>query len=152
MVYKTLNNNENVILADYVRAYKYKNKDAKILIGADSQNTSTKTIYVVVVALYTEGKGAHLVYNKWKEPRERSTPTRLLKEVWSAVECAEYLKEKFGYDEIGMIDIDLNPDPKYKSNQVFRQAVGLVEGMGYKVRTKHKGAMITYAADHLAKH
>jgi predicted RNase H-related nuclease YkuK (DUF458 family) len=52
---------------------------------------------------------------------------------------------------IEVIDIDLNPDPKYKSNEVFRQAVGLVEGMGYEVRYKTLGPIATYAADHLVK-
>lgn len=151
MVYKRFDTRQNIDLIQYIREYKMKYPNTQILIGADSQNISYKTTYVVVVALYNEGKGAHLLYNKWKEPQEYSTSTRLLKEVWSAVECAEYIKEQFGYDDIGVVDIDLNPDPKYKSNQVFRQAVGLVEGMGYKVRTKHRGAMITYAADYLAK-
>jgi predicted RNase H-related nuclease YkuK (DUF458 family) len=45
----------------------------------------------------------------------------------------------------------LNPDQRYKSNEVFRQAVGMVEGMGYKVRYKTMDPMITYAADHLIK-
>jgi len=45
----------------------------------------------------------------------------------------------------------LNPDPRYKSNEVFRQAVGLVEGMGYEVRYKTLGPIATYAADHLVK-
>ena len=49
------------------------------------------------------------------------------------------------------IDIDLNPDPRFKSNEVFRQAVGLVEGMGYEVRYKTLGPIATYAADHLVK-
>jgi predicted RNase H-related nuclease YkuK (DUF458 family) len=49
------------------------------------------------------------------------------------------------------IDVDLNPDPRYKSNEVFRQAIGMVEGMGYKVRYKTMDPMITYAADYLIK-
>ena len=47
--------------------------------------------------------------------------------------------------------MDLNPDPKYKSNEVFRQAVGMVEGMGYNVRYKTLGPIATYCADHLVK-
>jgi len=63
---------------------------------------------------------------------------------------AEWLKEN-GLPKATWIDIDLNPDPKYKSNSVLRQAVGLVEGMGYKVRYKHLGALTTYAANHLVR-
>ena len=56
-----------------------------------------------------------------------------------------------GLPKAKWIDIDINPDPKYKSNEVLRQAVGLVEGMGYKVRYKTLGPIATYAADHLVK-
>ena len=55
------------------------------------------------------------------------------------------------YADVKYIDIDLNPDPKYKSNEVFRQAVGLVEGMGYSVRYKTLGPIATYAADNLVR-
>jgi len=40
---------------------------------------------------------------------------------------------------------------KFSSAQTHRQAVGLVEGMGYKVRYKHLGALTTYAANHLVR-
>jgi hypothetical protein len=104
----------------------------------------------VVVALYRSGKGAHVLYRRWKTKREHVRNVRLLNEVWYAVETAELLKEA-GIPKPKWIDIDLNPDPKYKSNEVFRQAVGLVEGMGYEVRYKTLGPIATYAADHLVK-
>jgi predicted RNase H-related nuclease YkuK (DUF458 family) len=81
---------------------------------------------------------------------EHNTPSRLLGEVWKSLEMAEFLKEN-GLPKPTWIDIDLNPDPKYKSNTVLRQAVGMVEGMGYKVRYKHVGALMTYAANHLVR-
>jgi predicted RNase H-related nuclease YkuK (DUF458 family) len=81
---------------------------------------------------------------------EYNTPTRLLNEVWKSIELSEWLKEN-GLPKVKWIDIDLNPDPKYKSNTVFRQAVGLVEGMGYQVRYKHMGALTTYSANYLVR-
>jgi len=152
MTYTRFDTRNNVDLANYIHEYKKIHPETQILIGADSQNVSKKTVYVVVVALYIEGKGAHILFNKWNVKKVNNMAERLLHEVWSAVKTAEYIKEQLGYDQVGIVDIDLNPDPKYKSNTVFRQAVGLVEGMGYKVRTKHTGALITYAADYLAKH
>ena len=139
---------ENVI--DYIRNYISERNDVEILIGCDSQNFSDKTIYAIVVALYNKGKGAHVLYRRWKTDREPTRSVRLLNEVWYAVETAEFLKEA-GIPKPKWIDIDLNPDPKYKSNSVLRQAVGMVEGMGYKVRYKHLGALMTYAANHLVR-
>ena len=150
MTYKKLYSGEKVDLLYYVKEYMELNNDVEILIGCDSQNFSDKTIYAIVVALYHKGKGAHVLYNKWKTQREQTRSVRLLNEVWYAVEVAESMKNS-GIPKVKWIDIDITPDPRFKSNEVFRQAVGLVEGMGYEVRYKSLGPIATYAADHLVK-
>ncbi len=150
MKYKKLYGRDEFELIPYVKEYLENNDNIEILIGCDSQNFSDKTIYAVVVALYTTGKGAHVLYRRWKTEREPVRSVRLLNEVWYAIETAEFLREA-GIPKPKWIDIDLNPDPRFKSNEVFRQAVGLVEGMGYEVRYKTLGPIATYAADHLVK-
>jgi len=140
---------ENLI--EYIKDYVSTRKDVEILVGSDSQcYRNTKTVYGAVIALYTPGKGAHVLCSRESMPMEKNTAVRLMTEVWKSIEIAEYLREN-GLPKPKWIDIDLNPDPKYKSNSVLRQAVGLVEGMGYQVRYKHLGAMITYAANHLVR-
>ena len=150
MTYKKLYSGEKVDLISYVKEYMETHKGVEILIGCDSQNFNNRTIYAIVVALYHTGKGAHVLYNKWTAQREPTRSVRLLNEVWYAVEVAEMMKNA-DIPKVKWIDIDINPDPKYKSNEVFRQAVGLVEGMGYQVRYKTLGPIATYAADHLVK-
>ncbi len=150
MEYKRLYDGKKVDLIEYVGEYLKEKPNAEILIGCDSQNFSDKTIYAIVVALYDVGKGAHVLYKKWKTEREWTRNIRLLNEVWYAVEVAEAMKEA-GLPKVKWIDIDINPDPRYKSNEVLRQAVGMVEGMGYKVRYKTLGPIATYCADHLVK-
>jgi len=150
MKYKKLYGKEELELVPYVKDYLESNEGVEILIGCDSQNQGEKTTYAIVVALYRNGKGAHVLYKKWKTEREYTRSIRLLNEVWYAVETAEFMREA-GIKKPKWIDIDLNPDPRYKSNEVFRQAVGLVEGMGYEVRYKSLGPIATYAADHLVK-
>ena len=150
MEYKRLYDGVKVDLISYVQDYIKTKDNVEILIGCDSQNFSDRTIYAIVVALYDKGKGAHVLYNRWKTQKEPTRNIRLLNEVWYAVETAEHMKMA-GLPKVKWIDIDINPDPKYKSNEVLRQAVGLVEGMGYKVRYKTLGPIATYAADHLVK-
>lgn len=150
MKFKRMDSKEQFELVDYVRDYLEQHKDVELLIGCDSQNYADSTIYAVVVALYHTGKGAHLIFNRWRTQKEQVRNVRLLNEVWYAVEAAEELKNS-GLPKVTWIDIDLNPDPRYKSNEVFRQAVGLVEGMGYKVRYKTLGPIVTYCADHIVK-
>ena len=150
MEYKRLHDSVKVDLITYIKDWLEAKPNVEILIGCDSQNFSDKTIYAIVVALYDKGKGAHVLFNRWKSQREPTRNIRLLNEVWYAVEVAEELKNA-GLPKVKWIDIDINPDPKYKSNEVLRQAVGMVEGMGYSVRYKTLGPIATYAADHLVK-
>lgn len=149
--FKTLYGNPIPNLIEYIRNYIEGRDNIEILIGSDSQcYKNTKTVYGVVIALYTPGRGAHVVCTKEVTGMDYNTSNRLLTEVWKSIEIAEFLKEN-GLPKAKWIDIDLNPDPKYKSNSVLRQAVGLVEGMGYKVRYKQLGALSTYAANHLVR-
>ncbi len=149
--FKTLYGTPITDVVDYIREYISTREDVEILIGSDSQcYGNRKTIYGIVVALYTKGKGAHVLCTRETVPMEHNTQSRLLSEVWKSIEIAEFLKEN-GLPKPTWIDIDLNPDPKYKSNSVLRQAVGMVEGMGYKVRYKQLGALMTYAANHLVR-
>ncbi len=150
MEYKRLYDGEKIDLIQYVGEWMKSKPNAEILIGCDSQNFKDRTIYAIVVALYDTGKGAHVLYKRWRTQREWTRSTRLLNEVWYSVEVAEEMRAA-GLPKVRWIDIDINPDPKYKSNEVFRQAVGMVEGMGYKVRYKSLGPIATYCADHLVK-
>lgn len=149
-VFKTLHESKKVELISYVKQYVADHPDIEILIGCDSQNRKRESIYAVVIGLYTPGKGAHVLYSRFSTPRERENTVRLLNEVWHSIETAEALKNELGI-KATWIDIDLNPDPKYRSNQALTSAVGIVTGMGYKVRHKGNSPIMTYAADHLVK-
>ena len=135
-----------VNLEDYVKSYLASHPDIQILVGCDSQNKGLSTHYAVVVVLYSEGHGGHVIFRKWRVPRENVRTIRLLNEAWYSVETAELLR-KAGLPKPRWIDLDLNPDPKYKSNEAFRQAVGLCEGMGYEIRFKSLGPLVTAVAD-----
>jgi predicted RNase H-related nuclease YkuK (DUF458 family) len=149
-VFRTLGDGEKIELLSYIKGYLELHSGVQILIGCDSQNRKDDTIYAVVIGLYTPGKGAHVLYTKFSTVRERDSVSRLLNEVWFSVETAEIIKKDLGV-VAKWIDIDLNPDPKYRSNQALTSAVGIVTGMGYQVRHKGNSPVMTYAADHLVK-
>ena len=149
-VFKTLSNGKKVDLIPYVKQYVTEHPDIEILIGCDSQNRKRESIYAVVIGLYRPGKGAHVLYSRFATARERENTVRLLNEVWHSVEVAELIKERLGI-KATWIDIDLNPDPKFRSNSALASAVGVVTGMGYKVRHKGLSPVMTYATDHLVK-
>lgn len=150
MEFKTLRDRKSIDLVDYVRSYLNENPEVEILIGCDSQNHLDTTVYATVVALYFPRNGAHVLFCKEVTPIERTRQVRLMNEVWKSIEVAERLRLA-DLPRAKYIDVDLNPDKKYKSNEVLRSAVGLVEGMGYTVRYKSLGALVTHAADALVK-
>jgi len=150
MEFKKLRDRNSIDLVDYVRSYLIENPEVEILIGCDSQNHLDTTVYATVVALYFPRNGAHVLYCKEITPIERTRQVRLMNEVWKSVEVAEKLRLA-DLPRAKYIDVDLNPDKRYKSNEVLRSAVGLVEGMGYTVRYKSLGALVTTAADALVK-
>jgi len=149
-VFKTLISDKSVDLIPYIKSYLEKFPETQMLIGCDSQNKNKDTIYAIVIGLYKPGKGAHVLYSKFTKNRECENIVRLLNEVWFSVEVAENIKNELNLTAT-WIDIDLNPDPKWKSNEALSSAVGIVTGMGYKVRHKGNSPVMTYAADTLVK-
>jgi predicted RNase H-related nuclease YkuK (DUF458 family) len=150
MDFKILVSNARVEVFDYVKSYLDKNPDTQIMIGCDSQNKGDNTIYGVVLVLYRNGKGGHVLYRKITFPRIRDRWMRLWKEVELSVELANFLVDR-GLSKAKWIDIDLNPDPRFKSNDVLRAAVGLVESMGYKARVKPFASVASCVADKICK-
>ena len=136
---------------DYIKRYVETHDSIEILVGTDSQNRGDNTIYSTVIALYEPGHGAHCIFRRWREPRERIRATRLMNEVWASLACAEDLK-KHGVRKVKYIDIDINPSPRFKSNEVYTSAKGMIEGMGYEVRFKTFGPLVTTMADYVVKH
>lgn len=143
-------NGTRVDLVEYLKEYIASHPGIELLVGCDSQNMGRETSYAIVVAMYTPGHGGHVIFRRWRTPKEVVRATRLLNEVWYSVETAEEIR-KAGLPKPKWIDLDLNPDPRYKSNEVLRQAVGLCEGMGYEVRFKSLGPLVTTMADSIAR-
>ena len=141
---------ENV--AEYVKKYcdEHKNVDIEILIGTDSQNKARHTTYSTVIVLYTPSHGGHCIFKRWKTPKETVRQVRLLKEVEESLNTANELVEA-GCKKPKYIDIDINPNPQFKSYEVYQAGKGWVESSGYEVRCKTLGAMATCAADWLVK-
>jgi predicted RNase H-related nuclease YkuK (DUF458 family) len=137
--------------SSYIKKYLEFRPDIEIIIGTDSQVEAGVTTYATVIALYTPGRGAHCIYEKWEEDSAQEMNTRLINEVNASIACADALV-KDGVRKPKYIDIDINPNPEYKSNKIFPAAKGIVEGMGYTVRYKKLGPLVTTIADYIVKH
>lgn len=157
-VFKSLTDRKEIDLIPYIKNYLETHPDTKIYVGCDSQNAKYTTSYAAVIVLHHNGKGGHVLYSHNVVPRNRYKQSlgtgvefaRLWVEVEKAIEVAEYLRTS-GIQKPSFIDIDLNPDPRFKSNQALRAALGYVESMGYIARCKPDAVSATYVADKICK-
>ena len=136
-------------LVPYVKDYVLRFPNTEILIGCDSQNSGKYTSYAVVVVLYEPGHGGHVIYRRIMEDREKNRHVRLMNEVWKSIEVATLLRDN--NLNIKYIDIDINPNPRYKSNEVYDSAFGLVRGCGFECRYKTLAPLCTTMADYVAR-
>lgn len=150
LTFKKFTGEKLVNVTDYVKNYCNKNKEVEILIGTDSQNRGLKTVYSTVIVLYTPGHGGHCIFRRWNTPKERVRSVRLLNEVEESIKTAQTLVDA-GCNKPKYIDIDINPNPRYKSYEVYQTAKGWVESLGYEVRFKTIAALATSVADWLVK-
>jgi predicted RNase H-related nuclease YkuK (DUF458 family) len=146
--FKSLSTRKEVDLIPYVKDFLANNLDTTIYVGCDSQN-ERYTTYAVVIVLHNPGKGGHVLYAKDIVNRIPDRFIRLWNEVEYSLQTAVILSEN-GIDP-NYIDLDLNPDPKYKSNQVLRAALGYIESMGYTPRCKPEAMVASYVADAICK-
>jgi predicted RNase H-related nuclease YkuK (DUF458 family) len=124
-------------LGAYVRDYLAKHDDVKVYVGIDSEQHKRHTTYGMVVILYHDKKGGHLVFKR-DNAHDPATGKRIkirdmFQKLWKEVELAEALGSYFeteleghykrftieelmkrGYgahqDKLVDIDLDLNPD------------------------------------------
>jgi predicted RNase H-related nuclease YkuK (DUF458 family) len=100
----------------------------KIYVGADSKRVKKKVVYVTVVVLHFDGnKGGKIFKEIVVEPYFGNIKQRLMNEVYRAIGVAYQLVDHVQGRDFE-IHLDLNPDPKHKSNVAVKEAVGYVLG------------------------
>jgi predicted RNase H-related nuclease YkuK (DUF458 family) len=149
-IFQSLTNHQVIDLIPYLKTKLEESDDIKIYIGTDSQNIGSRTVYAMVIVLHYGNRGGHVVYSKKSISRIRDRFTRLWMEVEDSVALALHL-EANGIKKVDFIDLDFNPDPKYKSNAVLRSALGYVESLGYATRCKPESISASYIADRICK-
>lgn len=137
-------------LVSYVKQKLSVRSDVKFYIGCDSQNRGKTTHYGIVMVFHYGNNGGHVIYATRHMPRVKDNAEKLLKEAQFSIELAQYLEEH-GVRKPNFIDLDFNPDPKFKSNNILRAAMGWVEAMGYVARCKPDAVSASYAADKACK-
>ena len=148
--FKRLSDHRKIDLIPYVKEKLAEDKSIKLYVGSDSQNIGDNTVYAMVIVFHYGNNGGHVIYSKRVVPRIKDRFTKLWGEVQDSVDLAQHL-EANGVQKPTYIDLDFNPDPKYKSNDVLRAALGYVEAMGYSARCKPYAISASCVADKICK-
>jgi predicted RNase H-related nuclease YkuK (DUF458 family) len=148
-IFKSLGNRKEVDLIPYLKEKLSGNQKISIYIGCDSQTIAQDTFYACVIVLHYERNGGHVIYSREKVSKIKDRFTKLWREVEISMEVADFLREN-GI-EATYIDIDLNPDPRFRSNSILRAALGFVESKGYAARCKPHAIAASCCADKLCK-
>ena len=143
-------------LAGYIKNHisKYPG-EYEIFVGTDSQRMRKRytVLFAMVICMYRKGKGAHVIYAKYRRSDIKDKYTRLRTEVAYSLEIANYLTERDVLIDpsIMTIHIDLSPDIQNDSNKLYKEAIGWVTGMGYNCEAKPNAPAASYAADFVVK-
>jgi hypothetical protein len=130
---------------------------SSVYIGSDSirfrKNKQWYAKYSTVVIVHMDSKkGCRLFHESVDMPDYGNLKQRLLTEVQMAVSAATEILEVLG-DRHLEVHIDVNPDPKHKSNVAVKEALGWVKGsLGLDAKIKPHSFAATHAADHAVRH
>lgn len=130
----------------YVTDWLEKNADYKITIhiGCDSHAKGSKTKYRTSLCFMREGRGTHIINKDDYASKIMTINERLMNEVVLSLEVADSLKH---LDLEITIHVDYNPNPKFKSNEMYAAGLGTGAWFGYKTLGKPYAWAASKAAD-----
>jgi uncharacterized protein len=132
-------------------------QESSVYIGCDSirfrKNKMWYAKYSTVVIVHMDSKkGCRLFHESVDMPDYGNLKQRLLTEVQYAVATATEIIEVLGNRHME-IHLDINPDPKHKSNVAVKEALGWVKGsLNMDAKIKPASFAATHAADHAVRH
>jgi len=180
LVWKKFSGENISSINEYVVNYiKNVDRNAKIIVGCDSDNHARKTNYAITVVFYNEKlrNGAHVVYATYRVPKIKDVITKLWNEavfVHSVAESLDntlrdihyYYKFDKNYydgsmpDKLVEIHVDLNATKNTrngarftnnKSNKIYNDVMGWLCGERYKVMAKPYSYVSSNCADKICR-
>lgn len=104
--------------------------------------------YIVVFIVHKDSsRGASILHQEYTLPEFGNLKQRLLNEANFAISLASEIVEHIGSRKLE-IHLDINPDPRHKSNVAVKEALAYAKGMGLEAKVKPHSFAAAHAADH----
>ena len=130
---------------------------SSVYVGTDSirykKNGTWHAKYSTVIIVHMDSnKGCRLFHESVDMLDYGNLKQRLLTEVQLAVTAATEIIDVIGNRHME-VHLDINPDPKHKSNVAVKEALGWVKGsLNLDAKIKPASFAATHAADHAVRH
>lgn len=148
--FKRMHDGSPVLLMEHVRAVVASDPNVEVLVGTDSHNRTSHTLYTTTVVLRFKRNGAQVIYRREKARKVTDLWTRLWGEVERSLAVAHALRNEGGI-RVSRIDMDLNSDPQHGSHRLHATAVGYIRSHGYEPHTKPDLLIASWAANVLCQ-
>jgi len=142
---------------DAKKAIMNSSQSSSVYVGADSirykKNKKWMAKYSTVIILHKDSRhGCQIFHHTVDLEDYGNLKQRLLTEVQFAVDAATDILEVLGGRHMS-VHLDINPNPKHKSNVAVKEALGWVKGcLGIDAQIKPLAWAATHAADHVVRH
>ena len=129
---------------------------SSVYVGCDSirfkKNGKWFAKYSTVIVVHKDSRhGCQIFYGAETLPDYGNLKQRLLTEVQYAITVATDIIDVIGKRHLE-IHLDLNPNPKHKSNVAVKEALGWVRGsLGIDAHVKPESWAATHCADHTVR-
>ena len=151
-----MSSNENWIEEAKI-AIRNSSKESTIMVGCDSdrfkKNKQWYIKFATVIIIHKDSRHGAVIYHHVETVRDysNSLKQKLMMEVQYAITAGLAIVEDVG-DRRFQIHLDLNGNPKHKSNAVVKEACGYVRGtFGFDAHIKPVAPAASYAGDHLCR-
>lgn len=148
------------IIFDYIKDHVDYAEFNHIVIGTDSQNHKDETKAVIVIAVYTDGKGGKFFYEIKKLPIILNLRVKIHKETDLSITYADNLLLELGkledetgfyYSKYTSVGIHVDAGFTGPSGQVIPEVVGWLRGAGYEPTIKPDSFVASTIADRISK-
>ena len=121
----------------------------EVVVGTDSQTYCDEVEYVAAIVVHRVGRGGRYFWRRTKAKRPQSLRERIYREAWLSYETAEELigalKER-GVSEF-QLEIHVDIGRNGRTRDLVEEVVGMILGVGYRVRTKPEAYAASIVAD-----
>lgn len=138
-------------------AIRASSKESTIMVGCDSdrfkKNKQWYIKFAVVIIIHKDSLHGAVIHHHVETVRDytNSRKQKLMMEVQYAITAGLAIVEDVG-DRKFQIHLDLNGNPKHKSNEVVKEACGYVRGtFGFDAHIKPNSPAASYAGDRLCR-